>query len=236
MEGHVAKRRYFYITLLREPVARFLSEFRHVQRGATWKGSRHYCNGRSATSEELPSCFTTETWEGVTLSEFMSCDSNLAANRQTYMLADLELVGCYNKNYMSKTERDSVMLASAKKNLASMAYFGLTEYQKISQYIFEETFNLRFAIPFEQNNATVSSSTIPKLTGEEAARIAHLNTLDIELYDFAKRLLFERFYKLKARDSNFEQRFQHLGELPYKTGVTDFDWDKLVEETTPSSF
>lgn len=53
MEGHVAKRRYFYITLLREPVARYLSEFRHVQRGATWKGSRHYCKGRSATAKEV---------------------------------------------------------------------------------------------------------------------------------------------------------------------------------------
>lgn len=235
MEGHVAKRRYFYITLMREPVARYLSEFRHVQRGATWKGSRHFCNGRSGTSDEIPPCFNTETWEGVTLDEFMACESNLAINRQTRMLSDLELVGCYDKSYMPKAERERVMLASAKKNLASMAYFGLTEHQKISQYIFEETFNLRFAIPFEQNNATVSSSTMPTLSTEQAAKVAHLNALDIELYEFAKKLLFERFKKIKERDPNFEQRFQHLGELPYKSGVTDFDWDKLSEDTTPSS-
>lgn len=200
MEGHVAKRRYFYITLLREPVARYLSEFRHVQRGATWKGSRHYCNNRAATEEELPACYRSETWENVELDEFMVCDSNLAINRQTRMLADLELVGCYNKNYMPSTERNRVILASAKKNLQSMAFFGLTEHQKISQYIFEETFNLRFAIPFEQNNATVSSHTMPTLTAEQAAKVAHLNDLDIELYVFAKKLLFERFNKLKARD------------------------------------
>lgn len=39
IEGTQIKRRYFYITLLREPISRYLSEFRHVQRGATWKGN-----------------------------------------------------------------------------------------------------------------------------------------------------------------------------------------------------
>lgn len=150
------------------------------------------------------------------------------------MLADLELIGCYDKKYMPKAERDRVMLASAKKNLQSMAFFGLTEYQKISQYIFEETFNLRFAIPFEQNNATVSSSTMPTLTAGQAAKIASLNSLDIELYEFAKKVLFERFNKLKAKDADFEERFKHLGQL--QRGVTEFDWDKLEEENTTPGF
>lgn len=56
-EGETAKRRYFYITLLRSPIPRYLSEFRHVQRGATWKNSRHFCLGRQATAEELPACY-----------------------------------------------------------------------------------------------------------------------------------------------------------------------------------
>lgn len=136
---------------------------------------------------------------------------------------------------MPKAERDRVMLASAKKNLRDMAFFGLTEFQKISQYVFEETFNLRFAIPFEQNNATVSSSTMLQLTAEQAAKIANLNALDIELYDFAKKLLFDRFQKLKRRDVNFDERFKHLGQLQ-RNGVTEFDWDKLVEDTTLGSY
>lgn len=57
-EGETAKRRYFYITLLRDPVVRFLSEFRHVQRGATWKTARHWCSGRQATPAELPPCYS----------------------------------------------------------------------------------------------------------------------------------------------------------------------------------
>jgi len=48
------------------------------------------------------------------------------------MLADLALVGCYNTSYMpSLAERNHVMLASAKRNLAAMAFFGLTEHQKV---------------------------------------------------------------------------------------------------------
>lgn len=72
-----------------------------------------------------------ENWFGVSLDKFASCESNLAANRQTRMLADLALVGCYNKSVMPPVERDRVMLASAKRNLAAMSYFGLTRYQKV---------------------------------------------------------------------------------------------------------
>ncbi|XP_056642304.1 heparan-sulfate 6-O-sulfotransferase 2 isoform X2 [Diorhabda carinulata] len=225
----VVKRRYFYITLLREPVARYLSEFRHVQRGATWKGSRHFCNGRLATEREVPSCYKGEDWEGVKLDEFMNCESNLGNNRQTRMLADLELVGCYNRSYMSLDDRNRILLASAKKNLLSMAFFGLTEYQKISQYIFEETFNLRFAVPFEQNNATVSSYTLTTLTSDQSEKIKKLNNLDIQLYSFAKKILFERFERLKKRDNDFQERFKNLGVLNAKQSPTEFDWDKLED-------
>ncbi|CAH1104673.1 unnamed protein product [Psylliodes chrysocephalus] len=228
---NIVKRRYFYITLLREPSARYLSEFRHVQRGATWKGSRHFCNGRLATDKEIPPCYKGDNWEGVNLDEFIKCHSNLAVNRQTRMLADLELVGCYNKSYMAKAERDRILLASAKKNLLSMAFFGLTEHQKISQYIFEETFNLRFAIPFEQNNATVSSYTLSTLSSKQSEAISKLNNLDIELYNFAKKILFQRFEHLKSRDADFEQRFKNLGVVSGKQSPTEFDWDKLEDPT-----
>lgn len=58
--------------------------------------------------------------------------------------------------------------------------------------MFEETFNLRFAIPFEQHNSTVSSSTMNKLRPDQRRVIDKLNALDTELYAFAKRLLFQR--------------------------------------------
>ncbi|XP_075539030.1 heparan-sulfate 6-O-sulfotransferase 3-B-like isoform X2 [Dermacentor variabilis] len=153
-----AKRRYFYVTLLREPVARFLSEFRHVQRGATWRGSRHLCGGRAPTANELPLCFNGSDWRDVTFQEFMACPWNLAVNRQTRMLADLTLVGCYNKSGMSERKHDLLLLASARENLRRTAFFGLTEEQHRSQQLFEATFGLRFVRPFEQLNETRSTA------------------------------------------------------------------------------
>lgn len=59
-----------------------------------------------------------DNWIDVTLDEFADCDSNLAANRQARMLADLALVNCYNKSSMPLHERNRLLLASAKRNLA----------------------------------------------------------------------------------------------------------------------
>lgn len=67
------------------------------------------------------------------MDEFARCTSNLAVNRQTRMLSDLALVGCYNQSAMPEHDRDSIMLASAKRNLAAMSYFGLTEFQKVKK-------------------------------------------------------------------------------------------------------
>lgn len=73
-----------------------------------------------------------------------------------------------------------------------MSFFGLTEYQKISQYIFEETFNLRFAIPFEQHNTTLSIQIYDGLTPRQKVKVEKANALDLELYEFAKELMFQR--------------------------------------------
>lgn len=226
-EGETTKRRYFYITLLRSPIARYLSEFRHTRRGASWRGSRHFCLGRQATPDELPSCYTGEDWMDATLDEFTDCESNLATNRQTRMLADLALVNCYNKTGMSSEERDKIMLSSAKRNLAAMSFFGLTEYQKISQYIFEETFNLRFAIPFEQHNSTLSMQAFDSLTEAQKKKVKKNNSLDIELYDFAKELMLQRFKRLKAKDKDFEFHFSNLGNIRDKE--SEFNWETEID-------
>ena len=56
----------------------------------------------------------------------MSCPSNLATNRQTRMLANLSLSGCYKRsvNDAERVERERIMLQSAKDNLRQMAFFG----------------------------------------------------------------------------------------------------------------
>uniref|UniRef100_A0A3B3Y4Q9 Heparan-sulfate 6-O-sulfotransferase n=1 Tax=Poecilia mexicana TaxID=48701 RepID=A0A3B3Y4Q9_9TELE len=77
-------RNFYYITMLRDPVSRYLSEWKHVQRGATWKTALHMCDGRPPTQDELPACYSGEDWTGVPLTDFMNCPSNLANNRQCF--------------------------------------------------------------------------------------------------------------------------------------------------------
>ena len=49
--------RYLYFTVLRDPVQRYISEWKHVQRGSTWISAKLMCNGRQATLQEVPFCF-----------------------------------------------------------------------------------------------------------------------------------------------------------------------------------
>ncbi|CAG2183833.1 unnamed protein product, partial [Oppiella nova] len=140
LEGDSVKRRYFYITLLRDPITRFISEYNHFRtQELNGKASRHWCGGQEVM--QMPDC---EFGADVSIDEFMDCHQNLAINRQTRMLSDLALVGCYNSSYMSSEERHVVMLRSAQNNLHKMAFFGLNEFPRISQHLFEETFDLVF--------------------------------------------------------------------------------------------
>ncbi|KAK2539914.1 hypothetical protein Q9966_004819 [Columba livia] len=192
------ERNFYYITMLRDPVSRYLSEWKHVQRGATWKTSLHMCDGRSPTPDELPTCYEGDDWSGVSLQEFMDCSYNLANNRQVRMLADLSLVGCYNLTFMNESERNMILLLSAKNNLKNMAFFGLTEFQRKTQYLFERTFNLKFISPFTQFNVTRASNVD---IGEDVRqRIEELNFLDVQLYEYAKDLFLQRFQYSKQEE------------------------------------
>ncbi|XP_073425666.1 heparan-sulfate 6-O-sulfotransferase 3 [Dendrobates tinctorius] len=191
-------RNFYYITMLRDPVSRYLSEWKHVQRGATWKASLHVCDGRSPTPDELPTCYLGDDWSGVTLQEFMDCNYNLANNRQVRMLADLSLVGCYNLTFMNESERNDILLQSAKNNLKNMAFYGLTEFQRKTQYLFERTFNLKFISPFTQFNTTRASNV--DIDEWSRGRIKELNYLDMQLYEYAKDLFLQRFQYTRQQE------------------------------------
>ncbi|XP_068446785.1 heparan-sulfate 6-O-sulfotransferase 3-B-like [Clinocottus analis] len=197
------KRNFYYITMLRDPVSRYLSEWKHVQRGATWKTALHMCDGRPPTQDELPACYSGEDWTGVPLADFMSCPSNLANNRQVRMLADLSLVGCYNMSSVSELERGRVLLASAKANLRNMVFYGLTEFQRKTQYLFERTFGLRFIRAFTQINSTRAASV--GISEKVRWRIEGLNALDVELYEYAKELFLRRYQRNRQRQHQEER-------------------------------
>ena len=121
----------------------------------------------------------------------MSCPHNLANNRQTRMLANLTLVGCYDISVMpNSAERDRLLLRSAKENLRQMAFFGLTEQQAEMRYLFEQTFGIKFRRDFSQFADTHASKV--ELTPDQLNSLRSLNRLDIELYEYATQLFSAR--------------------------------------------
>ena len=121
-------------------------------------------------------------------------------------MSDLRLVNCYNTTGISKSQREKAMLASAKTNLERMAFFGITSEQAKSQYLFEDTFNLKFKIQFDAHHQH-SKSVIPDLNDKTLAQIKNLNRLDIELFQFARRLMEKRFNEVKSEDASFELNY-----------------------------
>ena len=179
----------------------------------------------------MPRCYDEEDWSDVTLSEFMRCRHNLATNRQTRMLADLQLVNCHNSSGSDPAQREAIMLNSAKANLASMAYFGLTEEQESSQYLFEQTFNLRFRTDFDQlsRTDTHSGASLDKLDDGIIDKIKALNHLDIELYSFAQKLLQERFNFVKESDESYDEHISNIEKEKY-----EFSWSDIEDEDEDS--
>lgn len=164
------------------------------------------CDGRSPTQAELPSCYSGDDWSGVTLEEFMACPHNLANNRQVRMLADLSLVGCYNLSSMGENERGTILLSSAMSNLKNMAFYGLTEFQRKTQYLFERTFHLHFIAAFTQLNSTRAAGV--ELRRDVRERIESLNFLDMQLYKFAKELFLQRV-QFEHQQERQERCWQH---------------------------
>ncbi len=141
-------------------------------------------------SDRFPRVALGEDWSGVSLRDFLRCEHNLGNNRQVRMLANLSLVGCYDTSTLPPDKRDAILIQSAKSNLQSMAFFGLTEFQAATQYLFERTFKLKFIEDFVQYNQTHASQT--DVSSSDLDLIRKVNRLDLELYSYAKELFFQR--------------------------------------------
>ncbi|KAJ8315149.1 hypothetical protein KUTeg_007299 [Tegillarca granosa] len=193
LEQKHRQRKFHYITMVRNPISRYLSELAHMQshQFKTWrKVTRLLCNGKYANQDEVPYCYQGDAWENVDLQSFTNCEYNLAHNRQTRMLADMKKVNCYNKTTMSEVERNKIMLQSAKENLVNLDFFGLTEYQKETQILFEHKFNIKFDQDFVLKNYTVIKQN--EISEFEKNMALSRNKLDIQLYSFAKSVFFKR--------------------------------------------
>lgn len=193
------KGRLHYAILLRHPVLRYLSEYFHVQRNATWS-TPHICGGREVSEAEMPPCYPGyyqgRPWTNLSLSKFTSCESNWGNNRQTLMLADLESVHCFHKSALSKEERERRLLQTAKDNLKAFSFFGLTEYMFETCQLFEKTFGMQFGVLPSTKNLTElhSAPVLSDLWNNSVLyrAVEQANSLDLQLYDYALQLFKER--------------------------------------------
>jgi hypothetical protein len=184
---------FYYFTILREPVRRFLSEWQHVKRGATWKRK----NSKECSSSEYENCLKNgaKTWSNVSLDEFLSCEKNPAYNRQVKMLAnyDYKLNRCnYDKS------QDNELLYRAKRNLRSLSFFALNEFQNYSEILFQNSFAkglFKFDKKLEQSNSSLAEKFLQKILYSNKLyidKIKKLNYLDVQLYEYAFELFFDR--------------------------------------------
>ena len=223
LDGFNAHRNVRYAVFLRHPVLRYLSEYLHVQRNATW-ASRHLCKGEYVPLKDMPPCYpgfyNRVPWPNLTLSKFISCESNWANNRQTLMLADLESVDCFNKLSLSKKDRERMLLETAKKNLESFAFFGITEYMSESSQIFEEVFDVEFPLlPSTRNLSELHSGPmLPNLWKNPSfmSAIQEVNRLDLLLYEHALMVFKQRAERLGIRvnGNRVEEEIKWLTRQP----------------------
>jgi heparan sulfate 6-O-sulfotransferase HS6ST1 len=190
-----------YLTFLRNPIDRYLSEYLHVKRGATWRQANRICNSQDIYANN---CYKgAMNWKSITsLDEFINCDYNQANNRMTRMLADYDTLGCSilrcwtessNCSRSLKKELDEQMLNSAMKTLENqIGFFGLNEYQNLSYRLFERVYNGKFIFSNETKFLVESNRHLNKATKEQIYLIHEKNNLDIRLYKFAKKLFFMR--------------------------------------------
>jgi heparan sulfate 6-O-sulfotransferase HS6ST1 len=196
------------MTMLRAPFERYVSEYEHVKRGATWKKAIRHCMEQPIYSNH---CYYGNDWSNVEWSAFLDCEYNLANNRQVRMLANYYELGCgklkcwikgSNCSLALKKRYEEDILENAKKNLVSMGFFGLAEYQSLSQYLFEKTFQNRFMFTkaFSVNKERVGLESVGLKLKCYKNDIYERNSLDVRLFEFARRIFFERVHYFKRLD------------------------------------
>lgn len=193
-------RNFHYVTLLRHPILRYLSEYLQTTRGGCWPTHARVCNGKTISSAKNTHPCTICRMKGnkkkLSLEEFLECKHDWRNNRLTLALADSKQVTCWNKTQYTSDERGTLLLESAKRNLLKFAFFGILEFQEESGWLFERTFGVEFGIPpphlpLNSSLATLLLQTLPDHRSLYSQAINN-NRLDLELYWFALKVFRNR--------------------------------------------
>ena len=182
-----------FVTLIREPVQRYVSEWKHVAR-ETKDDIKLTFNAKNICNKEVSmfDCVPNKV-KNLSLDDFLSCKNNMAENRQTRLLAYYDQTK-RNSCDIFKKENKLKLLENAKQVLSKqISFFGLTEYDDFTRKLFEKTFKNSFKFEGVKNETNLKAKKyIQTIDSGLIQKIKKLNDLDLELYDYAKTLFFER--------------------------------------------
>lgn len=175
------------MTMLRDPVERYLSNFLHLKYKPPFQA-------RPIVARELPLV------RELSLQEFMARDDLFIprdiANMQTRMLgAPLDpasLSPSRAEPYFGMLDRARMSPQAALANLRGMACFGLTERFQDSLFMYAFTFGWKPLYVSEKLNPREPAAEQEPITATSRERMRALNAMDIELYDSAVQLFDER--------------------------------------------
>ncbi|GFN89223.1 cohesin subunit sa-1 [Plakobranchus ocellatus] len=183
-----------------------------------WLFSRHstgWVCGLHADWTELNGCVDKWFQKADIVSRRKFRRHNLAFNRMTRMLSNLSRVNCYNRTGLDEDLISRTLVKSAKENLLDFAFFGIVEEQEKTQFLFEQTFGLKFKRVFQQKQNT----HVERLNVSQEMRdvVIRTNRPDIELYQFAKDLFYQRVETMEKRlGYSVEEYFDHYREADGK--------------------
>lgn len=159
----------FLLTILRDPVARTLSVYRHVQRRTRHKRHREVAGN------------------GMSFLEFIDHPPFhiKIRNRMTLLLVG---ACCPEPEKLPPT----VALALAKERLQQMAFFGLAEQFAASMKLLARTFGWEPKTEMPELDSEPHRSDRADLSEAEVSAVSAQLDLDLELYEFASGLFAER--------------------------------------------
>jgi len=216
-----------FFTILRDPVKRVLSEYTHITKNLVSQfGPKQYGNAWDYNYHG------SETNIREFLDDCIECRIG-SSNRQAKMLSGLFTTGA-NIDEVNKFSDDYILM-KAKENLEAMKFIGLTERYTDSMLLLKYTFPDHLKTfntytyskhPHDGKSGSVEEETIE--------RIKELNRLDIELYDYAQQLFYQRFTNMLKTLSEEKQKERFVKVRTTTTYILkEVDQDTIEKSLMP---
>jgi hypothetical protein len=213
---------FICITMLREPTARYLSNFLHIKYKPPFQA-------RPIVERELPVVREMSIDEFVTRNDlFIPRDiSNLQTRILGAPLDPATLPASRTEPYYGKLDREAMSVQTAKEKLASMTAFGLTERFQDSLDLLAYTFGWKPMQATQVLNPREAAAEREIVTEGARARMREMNAMDVELYEFAVELFEQRMREMTA---SLVERYESRNKQEFNYPLERYVLAELLEK------